>query len=81
MILEVDDADEINLITLLSTGSTTHAQSSELKFASLEFEKINKKKLLVKIDENKNYIQNGTYLIFAVNSSNVPSEGKIIFLK
>jgi len=41
----------------------------------------NKNEIVIEIDENRNHIQNGTYMIFALNSSNVPSEGKIINLK
>ena len=33
------------------------------------------------IPENKNEIQNGIYMIFAVDSYGVPSEGKIVYLK
>ena len=79
--MKVDDTKEINRITMISTGSATHAQSSELKFANLEFEKINENEVLIKIDQNKNYLQSGTYMIFAINSSNVPSEGKIVYIK
>ena len=81
LIMTVDAANDISKINLISTGSTTHAQGSELKYQSLNFEKIDETKILVKIPENKNIIQNGTYLIFALNSSNVPSEGEVIYLK
>jgi len=79
--IKVDDSDDIDKITMISTGSTTHAQPSELKFINLDYEKLNKNEVKIKIDENRNYIQNGTYMIFTVNSSNVPSEGKIVYLK
>ena len=74
--IKVEDSDDIDKITMISTGSTTHAQPSELKFINLDYEKLNKNEVKLKIDENRNYIQNGTYMIFTVNSSNVPSEGK-----
>ena len=79
--IKVEDSDDIDKITMISTGSTTHAQPSELKFINLDYEKLNKNEVKLKIDENRNYIQNGTYMIFTVNSSNVPSEGKIVYLK
>ena len=31
----VDDSSEIDKVSLISTGSTTHAQASELKYLSL----------------------------------------------
>jgi len=77
----LDNADEVSKISLISTGSSTHAQTSELKYLSIDFQKISSKQILLNIPGDKNILQNGTYLIFAVNSSNVPSEGKIIYLK
>lgn len=79
--IKVDNTEEINKITMISTGAVTHSQPSELKFHNLSFRKENKNEIVIEIDENRNHIQNGTYMIFALNSSNVPSEGKIIYLK
>ena len=76
----LDNADEVSKISLISTGSSTHAQTSELKYLSIDFQKIGGKQILLNIPRDKNILQNGTYLIFALNSSNVPSEGKIIYL-
>ena len=79
--LEIDENkfDDIEMITLLSAGSTTHAQASEPKFRSLEFKKINNK-FLVDIPLNKNELANVIYMLFAVRSNGVPSVGKIINL-
>ena len=38
--------DEIEMITIISTGSTTHGQGSEPKFRSLDFKKSNQNKYL-----------------------------------
>jgi hypothetical protein len=78
--LVLGNTDDISKISLISTGSTTHAQASELKYLSIGFKKIDDKEILLDIPESKNILQNGTYLIFALNSSNVPSEGEIIYL-
>ena len=74
------NTDDISKISLISTGSTTHAQASELKYLSIDFKKINDREILLDIPASKNILQNGTYLIFALNSLNVPSEGEIIYL-
>jgi hypothetical protein len=77
----VDDNKNIDKISLISTGSKTHAQGSEPKITFLKFEKLNNNKISFEIPENKNFIQNGSYLIFIVNNKNIPSKGKIIVLK
>lgn len=80
-IMLVDDSREIEKISLISTGSTTHAQASELKYLSLDFKKISKNEIQFNIPENKNTLSDGTYLIFIVTSSGIPSEGKITYVK
>ena len=76
-----ENTENISKISLISTGSTTHAQSSELKFRFLEFNKISKKELSAKIDENRSSIQSGSYLVYLINDKGVPSEGKVVFIK
>ncbi len=80
-IMFVNNSDEIEKISLISTGSTTHAQASELKYLSLKFKIINKNKIEFEIPENKNTVTDGTYLIYIVSNSGVPSEGKITYIK
>ena len=80
-IILVDDSSKIEKISLISTGSTTHAQASELKYLSLNFEKISKTEIEFSIPENKSSVSDGTYLIFVVSSSGIPSEGKITYIK
>ncbi len=81
--LELDENEflDIDMITIISTGTTTHAQSSEPKFRSLEIIKKNNNKILFKIPSNKNELQNGTYMIFAITPTGVPSKGEIIYLQ
>ncbi len=69
---------EISKVTLISTGSTTHAQNSESKFRNIDFKKISDTKIQIKINSNMNDIQNGNYLLFVLNSKGTPSEGKIV---
>ena len=80
-IMIVDNSDEIEKISLISTGSTTHAQASELKYLSLKFKIINKNKIEFEIPKNKNIVTDGTYLIYIVSNSGVPSKGKITYIK
>ena len=82
LILEIDNNsdEDISMVTILSTGSTTHAQASEPKFISLQFKKLSDKKLLVDIPKNPDQLANGTYMIFLVKSNGVPSVGEIVFL-
>tara|TARA_B100000780_G_scaffold112652_1_gene78897 strand:+ start:800 stop:1153 length:354 start_codon:yes stop_codon:yes gene_type:complete len=77
----VDDSSDIKKISLISTGSTTHAQASELKYLSLDFTKINKNEIQFNIPEDKNTLTDGTYLIVTISNSGVPSEGKITYIK
>ena len=76
--IEVDG--EISKVTLISTGSTTHAQGSESKFRNINFTKLSNNQIEIKLDTNSNNLQNGTYLLFVLNSKGTPSEGKIVFV-
>ena len=80
-IIKTKNTKEISKISIISTGSTTHAQSSELKMRFLNFQVINKSEISIKIDKNKNSLQSGTYLVFLIDNKGVPSEGKVVFLK
>ena len=76
----VDDSTDIEKISLISTGSTTHAQASELKYLSLDFKKINKNEIEFSIPKNKNTLSDGTYLIFIITNAGIPSKGKITYI-
>ena len=71
---------EVSKVTLISTGSTTHAQNSESKFRNIDFKKISNNKIEISLDSNQNDLQNGTYLLFVLNSKGTPSEGKVVFV-
>ena len=78
--VEIEVNGEISKVSLISTGSTTHAQGSESKFRNINFTKVSNDKIEIKLDNNSNNLQNGTYLLFVLNSKGTPSEGKIIFV-
>ena len=71
---------DISRVTLISTGSTTHAQPSESKFRELEFTNMPDNKVEINLTSNSNDIQNGTYMLFVINSTGVPSNGKIVYI-
>ena len=76
--IEIDG--EVSKVSLISSGSTTHAQGSESKFRNLDFTKVSNTNIEIKLDTNPNNMQNGTYLLFVLDSSGTPSEGKIVFV-
>ena len=78
--VEIEVDGEISKVSLVSTGSTTHAQGSESKFRNINFNKISNNKIEIQLDNNSNNLQNGTYLLFVLNSKGTPSEGKIVFV-
>ena len=78
--VEIEVDGEISKVSLISTGSTTHAQGSESKFRNINFNKISNNKIEIQVENNSNNLQNGTYLLFVLNSKGTPSEGKIVFV-
>jgi len=78
LIINTTSSESISKVTLISAGSTTHAQGSEPKFITLQFSKLKNNQLSVEIPKNRNEIQNGIYMIFMVDNSGVPSIGKIL---
>ena len=79
-VVNIEINGDVSKVTLISTGSTTHAQASESKFREVDFTKVSNNKIQIKLDKNPNNLQNGTYLLFVLNSKGVPSEGKIVFV-
>ena len=78
--IKTNKIDSIKKITLLSTGAATHAQGSEPKYIEIDFEKKMNNLIELSIPDNKNILQNGTYLLFLVDNSDTPSIGKILTL-
>ena len=78
--LDIDSPLDIAKFTMISTGAVTHANGSENKFRELIFTKSGKNKFVIEIPENKNELQNGTYMIFAIRKKGTPSNGIIVNL-
>ena len=78
--IDIGIEGEVSKVSLISTGSTTHAQGSESKFRNIDFKKLTKNKIQIKLNNNPNDMQNGSYMLFVLNSKGTPSEGKIIII-
>ena len=78
--VQIEVNGDISKVSLISTGSTTHAQGSESKFRNINFTKVSDNKIEIKLNKNPNDLQNGTYLLFVLNSIGTPSEGKIVLV-
>ena len=76
----IGNSENLAKLTMLSTGSVTHAQTTESRFYELQFEKDFdiEGKIKVNLSNLKDKIQNGMYIIFALDTSGIPSEGEII---
>ena len=76
--LQIDNGflEDIDSFTIISTGATTHAQGSEPKFRSLDFNKLSSNKYKLKIPLNNNELANGTYMIFAISKKWSPQKEK-----
>ena len=61
--VQIEVNGEISKVSLISTGSTTHAQGSESKFRNINFTEISNNKIEIQLDNNSNNLQNGTYFI------------------
>ena len=79
-VIDINIKGDVSKVTLLSTGSTTHAQGSESKFRNIDFTKVSDNEIQFKLDSNPNILQNGNYLLFVLDSKGTPSKGKIVFI-
>ena len=82
-VLKINTENPLNIksINLISSGSVTHAQGVEPKFKILDYKVNDKNELIVSFPNNKNEIQNGIYMLFAVNDKGTPSQAEMIYLK
>ena len=69
--------DPISRVTLLHTGSVTHANNAEQSFQDLAFTQAGQN-LQITSPTNPTYTVPGYYLLFVFNNNGVPSVAKII---
>ena len=53
-IVNLEIKGDVSSVTLISTGSITHAQASEAKFRQVDFTKVLDNKIQIKLDKNPN---------------------------
>lgn len=73
----VGSGNQISSVTLLHTGSVTHANNVEQRFQQLPFTK-NGDQLTISAPGNPNYTVPGYYSLFVFNEEGVPAVAKII---
>lgn len=74
------DAAEISKVTLVNLGSVTHTADWNQRFMELPFTR-NGDTLTVNTPANANIAAENYYMVFAVNSTGVPSVAKIVKLE
>lgn len=74
----IDKFDDIKKISILSAGSVTHAQPSELKYNDLKFKKISNSKIEITLSEN---LIGGFYILTSINNLGVPSISEDLIIK
>ena len=76
-VVTVGSADPISRVTLVRTGSATHAFNSDQQFLELAFTQTGQT-LAVQLPANVNYLLPGYYLLFVFNHIDVPSVAWIV---
>jgi hypothetical protein len=77
--VESPDATTIKDVSLISLGSVTHAYNSNQRRCRLEFV-VRNSVVVVTAPPSQNICPSGHYMLFVLNGSGVPSEGKMINL-
>ena len=77
---KIDPNNTISKISMISGGSITHSQPSELKYFELPFEKVNEEQIEITIPNDEN-INNGFYMIFGLDNNSTPTIGNSIIIK
>ena len=76
--VETTQADRIARVAILRAASVTHGFSSDQRYVGLEFRAENQGRLTVSSPPTANIAPPGPYLLFVVNTNNIPSEGRFI---
>ena len=76
---DVEVSDDVERVTLVRAGSTTHAFNMEQRFVELEFTK-NGNTLSAAAPERPELAPPGNYLLFVLDEDGVPSYGEMVTL-
>lgn len=77
VVIGASNADSIARVHLIKLGSVTHSQDQEQRLIPLEFERF-ASSLSVEFPDSRFVAPPGHYMLFAVDSDGVPSEGAIV---
>jgi len=73
-----DDAASVRSVSLLRLGSVTHAFNENQRFNRLQFSLASPGLLTIHGPESRNICPPGHYMLFLLNSNNVPSVARIV---
>jgi hypothetical protein len=79
--LETPQAGSIRRVALIRTGSVTHGFNSDQRYVACRFERSSPSRLEVSAPPTSAIAPPGYYLLFLVNQSRVPSEGRFVQVK
>jgi hypothetical protein len=74
--LHVTHANSIRRVALIRTGSVTHGFNSDQRYVACTFERSGPQQLTVNAPPDNSIAPAGYYLLFVVDRSRVPSEGR-----
>jgi len=75
--LDVGGSGPVSRVTLLKTGSVTHSWNMDQRFVEAIFTTVGSR-LMVQAPTRASDAPPGFYIVFVLNSSGVPSEGKLV---
>ena len=78
--VETPDAADITKVSLIRLGSVTHAFDQNQRFVTLTFSQV-ASGLNVTVPSNANLAPPGHYMLFVLNSNDVPSVAKSVIIQ
>ncbi|MFK7891923.1 MAG: discoidin domain-containing protein [Granulosicoccus sp.] len=76
--LEITTSEDIQAFSFIKMGATTHAVNTDTRFYRPQFEATGNNSYRVKIHENPHVAIPGYWMLFALNSDNVPSVAQVV---
>jgi hypothetical protein len=79
--IRVDDAAAIARVTLVRTGSVTHSFDMDQRFQELRFTRSGGRTLEVALPRNPGVLPPGSYMLFVLDGSGVPSTASLLQIR
>jgi hypothetical protein len=73
-----DDTTDIRKVVIIRSSSVTHSLNTDQRYLELEFTVEDHNNLIVEAPESSGIAPPGYYLVFVVDSNNVPSKGEFM---